>query len=535
MSQDRAGGYESLRPRQGWLVVVLTAIVVLPIVVAIVRMMFGPKYFPGIDIAATELRVRDALHDVVLVGPYSRYGWDHPGPFLFYLLAVPYWISGEASISLPITAGIVNALSVVGCVHIGWRRLGMRGALGVLVPVALLVRAFGPEQIRDPWNVYISILPLLFCVLTLWSVAEGDWWFLVPAAVVGSFVVQSHIGYVVIISVTSVVGVGLGFGRHWRTERPRRTLRWVMLSTATALAFVWWPVVYGRLVSDDGNVSRIAQFFRAEHATAGYAKALRILGLQWGPQPEWLLGVRSTRGNFFPSEPHWYVAILIVSAAVGSWVAWRRRDRAVTTLGVIVATAVVAAVVSVAQVIGPLWPYITRWTWVVGGLLGMMTLLGLVGPMHRRRARLLVGLASGVVIVAAGAATIGAIRADAPGAARSEIEQAVGTQVLRRLPRGTGAVVIDRNESTFAVPGLVLRLERAGIDTVVSPELPIVYGEHRSRVPENVRARLVVIDGSVPPPIGVPRIASYRRQDAHGRVTEHVDVYLMPMTPVGAP
>ena len=102
----------------------------------------------------------------------------------------------------------------------------------------------------------------------LWSVAEGDWWFLVPAAVVGSFVVQSHIGYVVIISVTSVVGVGLGFGRHWRTERPRRTLRWVMLSTATALAFVWWPVVYGRLVSDDGNVSRIAQFFRAEHATA---------------------------------------------------------------------------------------------------------------------------------------------------------------------------------------------------------------------------------------------------------------------------
>ena len=31
----------------------------------------------------------------LFVGPYSRYGWNHPGPLLFYVLAVPYKLLGD--------------------------------------------------------------------------------------------------------------------------------------------------------------------------------------------------------------------------------------------------------------------------------------------------------------------------------------------------------------------------------------------------------------------------------------------------------
>ena len=525
MTSPAAGTEWSTRRRAG-IVVGLTAIAVVPMVVSIVRMMFGPKYFPGIDIATIELRVRDALHEAVLVGPYSRYGWDHPGPFLYYLLAVPYWLSGRASVSLPITAAAVNAACVVGSVRIGWRRLGLRGALGVLVPMAVLVRALGPERIRDPWNPYLPILPLILFLLAVWAVAEQDWWWSVPAILVGSFVVQTHVGFAGVVGATAFVGVGFGVVRRRRTPTPRRWGPAVSVA-AVALVVVWLPVAYGRFVRDDGNLSRMVQFFSADHATAGLTKALGVMGLQWGTAPEWILGARTTARNPFPTEPHWYLAVWVLAAAAGAVVAHRRGDRVVTTLGWIALVALVATVASVAQVVGPMWPYIVRWTWAIGVLLGMVAILGLVGSFDRRRAPQLVGVAGALVIGLTCASTVAVVGADGPDATRAVVEQALSTQVLRHLPPGPGSVMIDRNQSTFALPGLMLQLERHGIDTVVTPPLEVVYGEHRSRMPGSIRARLVVVDGSKPAPVPSRKIASYRRRDSHGRV-DHIEVYLLP-------
>src|SRR5690348_17774394 len=33
----------------------------------------------------------------LLVGPYSRYGWHHPGPLYFYLLAPVYTLAGKST------------------------------------------------------------------------------------------------------------------------------------------------------------------------------------------------------------------------------------------------------------------------------------------------------------------------------------------------------------------------------------------------------------------------------------------------------
>ncbi len=512
-----------------WIVIGLTAVVLVPILLSIVKMLGGPTYYPGIDIAATELRVRDALGEAVLVGPYSRYGWDHPGPFLFYLLAIPYWLSGRASISLPITAALVNAASVVGCVTIGWRRLGVRGALGVLGPVALMVRAMGPEQIRDPWNPYLPVLPLLFFVLAMWCVAERDWWWGVAAALVGSFVVQTHVGFALVVGATALVGLGLGI-RRARTENGSR--RWwpAAVVSGVALAVVWFPVAYGRFVRDDGNLSRLYQFFSADHATAGWTRALEIMGLQWGVAPEWVLGGRSTAGRPFPAEPRWYLAVGIVAVILGIVVAWRRGDRVVTSLGWLAVVAVIAATVSVSQVVGPMWPYIVRWTWVPGVLLAVVAVLGLVPLVARRHRPVAVAVAGFAIVVLGVGATVRVARVDAPAARRSAIERSLSDQVLRNLPRGSGSVMIDRTESTFAVPGLMLQLERHGFDTVVTPPLEIVYGERRSRAPEEIRARLVVIDGDAAAPVPGRKIASYRSREAG--VSEHIDVYLVP--PPGA-
>ncbi len=38
-----------------------------------------------------ELYTIHATHAAQFLGPYSQYGWHHPGPMLFYLLA-PFYV-----------------------------------------------------------------------------------------------------------------------------------------------------------------------------------------------------------------------------------------------------------------------------------------------------------------------------------------------------------------------------------------------------------------------------------------------------------
>ena len=53
-------------------------------------------WFPVQDQAVLDLRVRDLLawNDPPTSGAFSRYGWSHPGPAWFYLLAPFRWAFG---------------------------------------------------------------------------------------------------------------------------------------------------------------------------------------------------------------------------------------------------------------------------------------------------------------------------------------------------------------------------------------------------------------------------------------------------------
>src|SRR5207245_9506948 len=65
-----------------------------PVLVLLVRAARA-TWAPSSDWAAIEARTRDVWSShASLVGPYSRYGWNHPGPLLFYVLALPYRLLG---------------------------------------------------------------------------------------------------------------------------------------------------------------------------------------------------------------------------------------------------------------------------------------------------------------------------------------------------------------------------------------------------------------------------------------------------------
>ncbi|MBA3280831.1 MAG: hypothetical protein H0U29_01225, partial [Acidimicrobiia bacterium] len=174
-------------------IAMVAAVAAVPLLVAGLRGLATP-WTPVSDQAIEALRMHDVgSRHTPLLGAYSRLGWRHPGPLLFWVGA-PFLrlfgpsglLLGSATINL---AGLMGALAAA-------RRLG--GAL-LVVPVAAtsaaMVHTLGPVRLVDPWNPHVTYLPLLCFLLCSAAAAEGGARWPLPAAIMsGSFVAQSHLG-----------------------------------------------------------------------------------------------------------------------------------------------------------------------------------------------------------------------------------------------------------------------------------------------------------------------------------------------------
>ena len=119
----------------------------------------GNSYLPTADYAYTELLTRDVGHHQVLTGLFSRQEWNHPGPALYYLLALPYRLTGGASIGLHLGVLLINAAAIAGMAAIARRRGGTPLMLLTLVGCGLLVRSLGIEVVGNPWNCFMPSCP----------------------------------------------------------------------------------------------------------------------------------------------------------------------------------------------------------------------------------------------------------------------------------------------------------------------------------------------------------------------------------------
>jgi hypothetical protein len=510
-----------------WWAIGIVALVALPLVVSAFYLWFsvGSDFLPPVDWALFELQTRDALDHGVFVGPYSRYGWNHPGPLMFYVLAVPYKLMGSRSISMHITALAVNAGTIATIGWVAWRRGRLPVLITVMVPVALLTHALGADVLRQPWNPYLPVLPLLLLLLLAWSVAVRDVWMFPIAIGVASFTIQTHVGLAlesVALLLAALAGMLVHGLRTSGAERGRWWRRSAEVGGVSALVFLilWAPVVYGTLVDDDGNIERILRFFTAGRKTAGLQTSLEVMGLQWGPRPEWIFGARGfgVVGQAF-LEPRWWVAVWLVLGVAAVAVAIRRRSYDTVWLGGVIAIGLVAALLAAGNIIELVFPYLIRWTWVLGTALGILVLQGLwlaIPPGRRAGAlRFLAPVAAVVIAVFCVLGTVAAVDAGKPFALQQASERTVTREVLAHLPPGDGPVLIDTSRGGSDAPGIALALERRGIPVEVLPSQPIVYGARRNDSGGPYRAVLTVVKGDeeiaafTPPG---PRIAHYIRQ-----------------------
>lgn len=337
----------------------LVVVVALPLALLAVRATATP-WTPASDQAIELLAVHDVgSADTPLVGAFSRLGWHHPGPLLFWVLAPFDRLAGPSGVLLAVA---LLAIASLGGALAAADRLGGRSlTVAVAGAAAVLIHTLGPARLVDPWNPHVTYLPLLCFLVTVALAARGGTRWALPVAVLtGSFVVQSHLGTLGPVSAASI-----GAAVWWWRAQPR-PIGWPVPWRSALLAVGLWVGPLLDQAAGRGNLGDIARFIATgDGERAPLQRGVEVASRELGVPPAFVGGREVGFLNEVVSAPPWRLAATFALLA-GAWVLARRAGRSDPTRLVALATWLVAtATVAVAVTSDGLFGYVLRWTWPV--------------------------------------------------------------------------------------------------------------------------------------------------------------------------
>ncbi len=489
--------------------VAITLVALLPVITVLIQR-WGRVYVPVGDQATLDLRIRDVWSfssDTPLTGPYSRFGWNHPGPMMYYLLAVFSGMARQPAWASLVGNVLLQGLAVVWTARLSWKAGGLRWMIPWLAVLTLSYWATGPWIFQQLWNPYLPFPFFTLLLLQAWLVGSGDARRLLGMAFVGSFLIQAHVSYalpVLAVSLWAVVRLLVAEHRAGRSVH-RWSLWWPPLVVLAAMWFV--PLVVDTALHFPGNTVHLVEFYLGLDGTKhlprlGIQRAAGYLAAEFRWRPPWLGGADPP--NHFTSltapSPTAYLLLPVVLIGA-SWVLarWRRRTDLVA-LAQLLAVVVAAAVVALAVLNGPPFPYLFYWRIPIGAATVVMGLVVLVdtlpGPRRPARAVLCCLLAAGVA-VASVSLTRTVAAADGPVAPMEPVAASIIGQ-LRAEGQPHGKVLLRGYGTPLGGlhAALVDQLAREGAPVSVDKGLGYQFGDSRTAAPSAVGSVWYVIEES---------------------------------------
>src|SRR5207249_2371421 len=198
---------------------------------------------------------RDAIAGHLLVGPYSQFGFHHPGPLYFYLLAPMNALSANRTAGMSAGAVVIAIASVAALAWFAARWAGSAVSAGVLGAATVLV-----WRVRDlvisAWNPNVVILPMMSLVVACAALACGDGAALPIVVVLASFIVQTDVALVPVAAGVCAVSIGAAFATKWSTRGSRAGERGTSLNVSAWLLIALWFLPAAEQVSHlPGNLT----------------------------------------------------------------------------------------------------------------------------------------------------------------------------------------------------------------------------------------------------------------------------------------
>ena len=234
--------------------------------------MFYARIYENGDAAANSLLISQAVHLHLLVGNYSRLGFNHPGPDLLYIEAigqqlmfslahlVPSRFGGQLAAVVVSNTAMLAASAAIAYRH--WRNY-LLSALVVVVPVATDVHAMWVST----WMPYVYVAPFLLAAVAGASVASGALRDLPAFVTAVVLLINGHVSFVAIAGAYVLVVVvawditrgryGLGYRQAAATGRRSLLVAAVItavLITPMALELaLHWPGPWGKYLAYVGQ------------------------------------------------------------------------------------------------------------------------------------------------------------------------------------------------------------------------------------------------------------------------------------------
>jgi hypothetical protein len=253
--------------RRPWWIWAAPFALVVTVLVVRSRFLFTVSFYEQGDAGGNSILIQQAMHGTLLIGNYSREGFNHPGPAYMYVQAAGQWLFLYALHLVP-TAWNAHVLAVfalnsafvsmiTGVVY-GWTR-SLRGA-AVCLAVVLGFIATEPSILSLDWMPWMYVPTYIAFLVAAASVAAGgsrDLWIL---TLTGWFLLHGHACFLFFVPVILAATAATVIWQHG----PRASLRaltrpraWVPVAVISAIfalpiavnLALHWPGDFGKYFS----------------------------------------------------------------------------------------------------------------------------------------------------------------------------------------------------------------------------------------------------------------------------------------------
>lgn len=476
--------------RNPFLIAVGIGLAVVLLLSTAVAFCFGTGFehrYLDLDMALLEMYTRHAADGQQLLGPYSRFGWNHPGPAYFYLLAPLYKLSGDSTTSMFLGARLINlvcALCLLGTIMMFTRESGAASAVWSCLLMQLYVCYLGPEILCSPWNPWIIVLPAALFLVCCAALAAGKPLFLPAVVGIGSFLVQTHVSLlptVAVIACASLILLAIEMKvRPPHELGPPRRHWFVSVALSLCLMLLLWiPPLIEQVTHNPGNLSKLYRFFadgdpghtlpEAFNAVSKAVSWLPLLLIRWLPV---------TVPDFeyeFAGQAFALLQFCLVPHAV--WTAMRENQRFQACLGLLGTLGLPVAVWSALQIRGGLFGYLLTWTsaigfvnWLVLGWIAIDRVVAVVGRWGVKQASMAVAMGlTGIMVLSAAINMPRFVRESLNGPRDAPQVKHLSRSLIDWLKdRGIRRPVVHFDWSNWPTEsGIVLQLHKAGIPFAV--------------------------------------------------------------------
>ena len=447
------------------------------------------------DLSVIRLRALDVgTSNTPLVGPYSRFQWNHPGPMLSFAFAPWARLFGSSGVGILIGAFVANLAAMFGAAWVARRSSNVLFFLTSIVLAAFVLLAQSGE-LFNPWNPFVVVLPLFAALIAAWGTFRGDRVASVVLVIAASFAIQGHIGAAPLgVLALLIGGGGLLYAIARSAGEDRRGFVTTSLIAVGVMLVCWIPPLLDQFFGT-GNLGRLVRFqFTATEPSAGLRFALdqvtRLLTFPPGREVGFL-GVVGT-GPVVP-----WMAIALLAATV---VAWRKGWHDRLQLGLVAWLSIAVTGLAISGIKGIPFQYVFRWSWAmvlvvwIACLWVGVSLLFELAPVRRwftaGASLVLAGLLGALLVFGVSFRTVQGW--DEQLRLYEPLMQPT-LDVLQEAPKPVMVVTYLGMADGTVANELLARGDELGLDLRRTPELSFIFGSKRSVDPADAKSELVLV------------------------------------------